>query len=139
MMDGRITHDAGDSTHNERMAFNGWPDEAIEFYEGLRPTVQSTGRRKPTYDRHVKALMEDLQELADEFGEGKIFRPSNRDVRFSADKAHKTNSRTSRSRLRFVRARRAICRQRAVRARRGPAPAFSPPSPRTRRAIIWSG
>lgn len=76
------------------MAFNGWPDEAIEFYEGLEADNSKVywQAHKPTYDRHVKAPMEDLlAELADEFGEGKIFRP-NRDVRFSADKSpYKTN------------------------------------------------
>lgn len=76
------------------MAFQGWPDEAIEFYEGLEADNSKVywQAHKPTYDRHVKAPMEDLlAELADEFGEGKIFRP-NRDVRFSADKSpYKTN------------------------------------------------
>lgn len=76
------------------MAFHGWPDEAIEFYEGLEADNSKVywQAHKPTYDRHVKAPMDDLlAELADEFGEGKIFRP-NRDVRFSADKSpYKTN------------------------------------------------
>src|SRR5436190_3474558 len=43
--------------------------------------------RKSTYDEKVKRPMEELlDELAKEFGEGKIFRP-NRDIRFSLDKS----------------------------------------------------
>src|SRR5436190_13528799 len=42
---------------------------------------------KATYDEKVKRPMEELlDELAKEFGEGKIFRP-NRDIRFSLDKS----------------------------------------------------
>src|SRR5205807_1719459 len=42
---------------------------------------------KSVYETAVKAPMDALlAELADEFGEGKVFRP-NRDVRFSADKS----------------------------------------------------
>lgn len=76
------------------MAFKGWPDEALEFYEGLEADNSKVywQAHKPVYDRHVKAPMDELlAELADEFGEGKIFRPY-RDVRFSADKRpYKTN------------------------------------------------
>lgn len=83
-----------DVIHNERMSFCGWPDEAIEFYEGLEADNSKVywQEHKPVYDRYVKAPMEALlAELADEFGEGKIFRPY-RDVRFSADKTpYKTN------------------------------------------------
>jgi uncharacterized protein (TIGR02453 family) len=71
------------------MAFQGWPAEALEFYEGLE--VDNTKAywtdNKAVYDDQVRAPMEALLvELAPEFGEGKIFRP-NRDVRFSADKS----------------------------------------------------
>jgi len=76
------------------MAFEGWPDEAIEFYEGLEADNSKVywQEHKATYDHHVKAPMEELlSELAAEFGDGKIFRPY-RDVRFSADKSpYKTN------------------------------------------------
>lgn len=43
--------------------------------------------RQPDYDRHVlRPLRLVLAELAEEFGEAKVFRP-HRDVRFSADKS----------------------------------------------------
>ena len=76
------------------MAFQGWPIEAVEFYEGLEADNSKVywQDNKAVYDRQVKAPMEELlAELADEFGAGKIFRPY-RDVRFSADKTpYKTN------------------------------------------------
>ena len=71
------------------MRFTGWSDAAIDFYDGLE---EDNSRdywlaHKPIYDEAVKAPMEALlDELADEFGIGKIFRP-NRDVRFSHDKS----------------------------------------------------
>ena len=70
------------------MAFRGWPIEAVEFYEGLEADNSKVfwQEHKTVYERQVKAPMEELlAELADEFGEGKLFRPY-RDVRFSADK-----------------------------------------------------
>lgn len=80
--------------HYVGMAFAGWPDEAIEFYEGLEADNSKVYwvEHKAVYDRSVRAPMEQLlAELAAEFGAGKIFRPF-RDVRFSADKApYKTN------------------------------------------------
>ena len=71
------------------MAFQGWPVEALEFYEGLE--VDNTKAywtdHKAVYDARSGAPMEALlADLAAEFGEGKIFRPY-RDVRFSADKS----------------------------------------------------
>ena len=71
------------------MAFNGWPAEAVEFYEGLEAdnTKAYWQEHKATYERCVKAPMEALlAELADDFGAGRVFRPY-RDVRFSKDKA----------------------------------------------------
>jgi len=71
------------------MSFDGWPEEALEFYEGL-----AADNSKAYWTAH-KAVYEDavlrpmtglLEELAAEFGEAKIFRPY-RDVRFSADKS----------------------------------------------------
>ncbi|HEY6278921.1 MAG TPA: DUF2461 domain-containing protein [Streptosporangiaceae bacterium] len=70
------------------MAFSGWPDEALEFYEGLVADNTKTywTKHKQTYDSCVLGPMTDLvADLAPEFGEGKIFRPY-RDVRFSKDK-----------------------------------------------------
>ena len=71
------------------MAFRGWPAEAIEFYEGLEAdnTRAYWQDHKKEYEELVKGPMVDLlAELADEFGEGKIFRPY-RDVRFSKDRS----------------------------------------------------
>jgi uncharacterized protein (TIGR02453 family) len=74
--------------------FAGWPDEALEFFEGLEAdnTKAYWEPRKAVYERMVKAPMEALlAELEGEFGPFKIMRPY-RDVRFSADKTpYKTN------------------------------------------------
>ncbi|MGH3714217.1 MAG: DUF2461 domain-containing protein [Micromonosporaceae bacterium] len=70
------------------MAFRGWPPEAHEFYVGMLADNSKAywEAHKPVYQAAVLAPMEALlAELADEFGEGKIFRPY-RDVRFSRDK-----------------------------------------------------
>jgi uncharacterized protein (TIGR02453 family) len=76
------------------MAFSGWPMTAIDFFDGLEEdnSREYWMAHKAVYDEDVRAPMERLlAELADEFGESKIFRP-NRDVRFSADKSpYKTN------------------------------------------------
>jgi uncharacterized protein (TIGR02453 family) len=76
------------------MAFNGWPVEAVEFYEGLEADNTRTywQEHKSVYEQSVKAPMDELlAELADEFGAGRVFRPY-RDVRFSKDKTpYKTN------------------------------------------------
>lgn len=76
------------------MPFRGWPEEAIDFYEGLEADNSKTywQQHKAVYEEMVKAPMEALlTELRKEFGEGRIFRPY-RDVRFSADKSpYKTN------------------------------------------------
>jgi uncharacterized protein (TIGR02453 family) len=71
------------------VTFRGWPAEAIEFYEGLQADNTRTywQTHKATYERDVLGPMQELlAELADEFGEGKVFRPY-RDLRFSRDKA----------------------------------------------------
>lgn len=71
------------------MAFRGWPIEGVEFYEGLEADNSKVywQDHRETYERYVKAPMEELlAELADEFGHGKMFRPY-RDVRFSTDKS----------------------------------------------------
>ena len=71
------------------MAFRGWPEEAIDFFEGLEADNSRTywNAHKAVYDDAVRRpMVELLAELAPEFGEGRIFRP-HRDVRFSADKS----------------------------------------------------
>jgi uncharacterized protein (TIGR02453 family) len=76
------------------MAFRGWKAEAIEFYEGLEADNSRTywQAHKADYEALVLQPMQELlAELADDFGEGNVFRPY-RDVRFSADKSpYKTN------------------------------------------------
>jgi len=70
------------------MSFSGWPEEALDFYDGLMAdnTKAYWTEHKATYDQKILGPMTDLaEELAAEFGEPKIFRPY-RDVRFSADK-----------------------------------------------------
>jgi uncharacterized protein (TIGR02453 family) len=71
------------------MAFSGWPEEALDFYDGLAADNSKSywTEHKATYEQKVLAPMTELtEELAAEFGEPKIFRPY-RDVRFSADKS----------------------------------------------------
>jgi uncharacterized protein (TIGR02453 family) len=71
------------------MAFSGWPDEAVEFYEGLQADNTKTYwmAHKAVFDANVhRPMAELLAELAPEFGAGRISRPY-RDVRFSADKS----------------------------------------------------
>ena len=71
------------------MSFKGWPDSALDFYDGLEAdnTKAYWLDHKAVYERDVKAPMEALlAELAPEFGETKMFRPY-RDTRFSRDKA----------------------------------------------------
>jgi uncharacterized protein (TIGR02453 family) len=76
------------------MVFRGWPVEAFEFFEGLEADNSKTywQQNKDRYETLVRAPMEELiDELAPEWGEGKIFRPY-RDIRFSPDKSpYKTN------------------------------------------------
>jgi len=70
------------------MSFSGWPEEALDFYDGLAADNSKTywTMHKQVYDTAVLRPMTELvEELALEFGEAKIFRPY-RDVRFSKDK-----------------------------------------------------
>jgi len=71
------------------MAFQGWPAEGIAFYRGLEADNSKTywQANKHVYERSVAGPMRDLlDELEEEFGEAKIYRPY-RDVRFSKDKS----------------------------------------------------
>jgi uncharacterized protein (DUF2461 family) len=76
------------------MSFHGWPAEALEFFEGLEADNSKSywQRNRHVYDELVRGPMEELlEELAPEWGKGRIFRPY-RDVHFSADKSpYKTN------------------------------------------------
>jgi uncharacterized protein (TIGR02453 family) len=76
------------------MGFDGFPDEGLAFYEGLLADNSKAywTDHKDVFERAVKQPMQALvDELGDEWGEPKIFRPY-RDVRFSADKSpYKTN------------------------------------------------
>jgi uncharacterized protein (TIGR02453 family) len=70
------------------MAFSGWHEEALDFYDRLAAdnTKSFWTEHKAFYQEKVLRPMTDLaEELAEEFGEPKIFRPY-RDVRFSRDK-----------------------------------------------------
>jgi uncharacterized protein (TIGR02453 family) len=71
------------------MAFGGWPEEALDFYDGLAADNSKSywTEHKTVYQEKVLRPMTELtEELAAEFGEPKIFRPY-RDVRFSRDKS----------------------------------------------------
>jgi uncharacterized protein (TIGR02453 family) len=71
------------------MTFTGWQPSAIEFYRGLEADNSKAywSENKAVYESEILAPMNALlSDLADEFGEAKIFRPY-RDVRFSADKS----------------------------------------------------
>lgn len=71
------------------MPFDGWPEEALEFYEGLAADNSKaywTAHKAVYEDAVLRPMTELLEDLAAEFGEAKIFRPY-RDVRFSADKS----------------------------------------------------
>jgi len=68
--------------------FQGFPEEALVFYEGLRAdnTKAYWTDHKALYERAVRAPMQALlDQLEPEFGRAKFFRPY-RDVRFAKDK-----------------------------------------------------
>jgi uncharacterized protein (TIGR02453 family) len=76
-------------TREDIMAFSGWPEEALDFYDGLAADNSKAywTEHKAVYTEKILGPMTELtEELAAEFGEPKIFRPY-RDVRFSADKS----------------------------------------------------
>ena len=68
--------------------FTGFPPQAFDFYVALdgNNTKAWWSDHKSDYERFVREPIEALMsELADEFGEAKVFRPY-RDTRFSKDK-----------------------------------------------------
>lgn len=70
------------------MTFSGWPDAAVDFYDGLDEDNSKAywTAHKAQYETAVKAPMDALlADLAGEFGTAKVFRPF-RDVRFAKDK-----------------------------------------------------
>ena len=70
------------------MSFTGFPESALEFYEGLIADNSKAywTDHKAVYESAVRLPMQALlDELGPEFGEAKLFRPY-RDVRFSKDK-----------------------------------------------------
>jgi uncharacterized protein (TIGR02453 family) len=70
------------------MTFSGFPEQALDFYEGLEAdnTKAYWSDHKAVYDTCVAGPMKELlAELEKQFGTAKMFRPY-RDVRFSADK-----------------------------------------------------
>lgn len=71
------------------MGFEGWPERALTFYEGLEADNSKAywSDHKEIYERDVKApMLALLDALSPEFGDGRLFRPY-RDIRFSADKS----------------------------------------------------
>jgi uncharacterized protein (TIGR02453 family) len=77
------------SEEAEMVVFTGWPAAAVDFYRGLEADNSKAywTAHKAEYDALVLAPMQALlEDLAAEFGEGRIFRPY-RDIRFSADKS----------------------------------------------------
>lgn len=68
--------------------FTGFPEAALEFYDGLRADNSKAywSEHKAVYDRTVRAPLEALiADLEPDFSRAKLFRPY-RDVRFSRDK-----------------------------------------------------
>lgn len=70
------------------MMFKGFGPGAIDFFNALEQnnTREWWHANKARYEREIREPLEHLlADLADEFGEAKVFRP-NRDTRFSKDK-----------------------------------------------------
>jgi uncharacterized protein (TIGR02453 family) len=69
------------------MSFTGFPERALEFYEGLEADNSKAywTDHKDIYDTAVAGPMKDLLAELSSYGEAKLFRPY-RDVRFSKDK-----------------------------------------------------
>src|ERR1700709_1193886 len=70
------------------MTFRGWPQDALDFFEGLEADNTKTyfHAHKQVYDESVKApFLELAAAIEREFGPIREFRP-NRDIRFAKDK-----------------------------------------------------
>ena len=68
------------------MTFRGWPERALDFYDGLEADNSKAYwlDHRDVYERDVKAPMDALiAELAPQFGEARLFRPY-RDTRSAA-------------------------------------------------------
>lgn len=68
--------------------FEGFPEQALVFYEGLRADNSKAywSDHKAVYEQCVRGpMLALLEQLAPEFGLGRMFRPY-RDIRFSKDK-----------------------------------------------------
>jgi uncharacterized protein (DUF2461 family) len=68
------------------MAFQGWPEEAPGFYEGLAADYSRTywTRHKAAHEEQVRGPVAALlAELEPEYGEARIFRPRH-DIQFVA-------------------------------------------------------
>jgi uncharacterized protein (TIGR02453 family) len=71
------------------MRFEGFPEQALDFYEGLEAdnTKVYWSQHKATYDECVREpLLALCTDLAPEFGAATVFRPY-RDLRFSRDRS----------------------------------------------------
>ncbi len=76
------------ATTTDPGGFRGFSDEGLELYAGLEADNSKTywAAHKAVWETDVRDPMRALvAALADEFGEGKLFRP-HRDIRFSKDK-----------------------------------------------------
>jgi uncharacterized protein (TIGR02453 family) len=86
--------DASSEATAAAKSFKGWPDEAVEFFEGIElqnDKAYWTAHKDLYQTKVLGPMLALLAELAPEFGEGRVFRPY-RDTRFSADKSpYKTN------------------------------------------------
>ncbi len=90
----RLGHDeavrgAAPTTSSRASSFRGWPDSALQFFEGLEADNSKAYwlDHKEVYERDVRAPLEALlADLRDDFGPARLFRPY-RDTRFSRDKS----------------------------------------------------
>src|SRR3954447_12553109 len=71
------------------MAFEGWPAEAFDFYEGLEADNSRAywHSHREVYDRSVKGVFAALSDTIEKrYGRLHLFRP-HRDTRFARDKS----------------------------------------------------